>query len=263
MDKRQFKLACIHDIQRLAQALTPDTITETEDLFSRYFDAIRAIDQLPDTLPLASAPPRSQREESKSEKRGKSEVVRQASSESIAPPIPEVPSVLSNETSPVTLTDTLQTGPVDAQGVMEEADENVANDPGDEGEDKDFAGIDFDGKTVLVVGLAPRKAAYRAKIEALGGAFLHAEGGEKEQRLNGLIQKADVVVMIRSHISHGASFAVARLCKDNKAKLVTTASRGIKSVVRSAAIRLGIIEESADNIISECAVSRISNRMSG
>lgn len=70
------------------------------------------------------------------------------------------------------------------------------------------------GKTVLIIGMEPKKADYRDRIEERGGEMIWSSGNEELERLDGMINKADVVVIMKLYMSHRGSKQTVKLCKE-------------------------------------------------
>lgn len=73
---------------------------------------------------------------------------------------------------------------------------------------------ELEGKSVLVIGLEPRKSIFRQVIEDRGGNFLFLKGTEQENRFTSAIRKADVVVILTEFIRHRASLLAVKVCKE-------------------------------------------------
>ena len=73
---------------------------------------------------------------------------------------------------------------------------------------------DFKGKTILVVGMEPKKANYRQVIETRGGTFRQMSGNERKDRLRAAIRKADMVILITEYMRHRGSIDSVALCKE-------------------------------------------------
>jgi len=91
--------------------------------------------------------------------------------------------------------------------------------------------IDFQDKTILVVGLEARKSKFQHEIKARGGRMLWASGNEVRSRLEAMVKKADMAVVIIQHTSHRGSIQTAALCKKHKVKFCSTESRGVNSLI--------------------------------
>lgn len=91
--------------------------------------------------------------------------------------------------------------------------------------------IDFKDKTILVVGLEARKSKFELEIKARGGHMLWASGNEAKSRLEAMVKKADMAVVIIQHTSHRGSIKTAEFCKKHKVKFCSTQSRGLDSLI--------------------------------
>lgn len=91
--------------------------------------------------------------------------------------------------------------------------------------------LDFQDKTILVVGLEARKSKFKQEIELRGGKMLWASGNEERTRLESMVKKADLAVIIIQHTSHRGSIKTAEFCKKHKVKFCSTQSRGVESLL--------------------------------
>lgn len=62
--------------------------------------------------------------------------------------------------------------------------------------------LDFDNKNILVVGLEARKSVFEKEIDARGGTMIWASGNEELSRLEALVKKSDLAVIIISLSSY-------------------------------------------------------------
>lgn len=90
---------------------------------------------------------------------------------------------------------------------------------------------DFQNKTILVVGLEARKSKFQQEIEIRGGRMLWASGNEEKSRLEAMVKKVDMAVVIIQHTSHRGSIQTAQLCKKHNVKFCSTRSRGVDSLL--------------------------------
>lgn len=96
----------------------------------------------------------------------------------------------------------------------------------------------LNNKSVLVVGCEPRKAIYKKHIEDRGGKFLWAQGMEGRDRLFGLVQKADIAIILIRFIRHQASNDVVALCKQNNVLYAVVDGLGVKALMMGAIEKL-------------------------
>lgn len=98
--------------------------------------------------------------------------------------------------------------------------------------EEDCAGRDFSGRCVLCVGGRTGLADhYRQMVERSNGRFMHHDGGleDNPKRLQALLAAADAVICPADHVSHGAYYAVKRMCKQYGKPCVLLRSSGLSS----------------------------------
>lgn len=91
--------------------------------------------------------------------------------------------------------------------------------------------INFQSKTILVVGLEARKKKFEQEIELRGGRMIWASGNEEKSRLEAMVKKSDMAVVIIQHTSHRGSIKTAEFCKKHNVKFCATQSRGVDSLL--------------------------------
>lgn len=91
--------------------------------------------------------------------------------------------------------------------------------------------LDFDNKTILVVGLEARKSVFEKEIDARGGTMIWASGNEELSRLEAMVKKSDLAVIIISHVSHRGSIETVKYCKSHSIPFTTVKSRGVESLL--------------------------------
>lgn len=91
--------------------------------------------------------------------------------------------------------------------------------------------LDFDSKTILVVGLEARKSVFEKEIDARGGTMIWASGNEELSRLEAMVKKSDLAVIIISHVSHRGSIETVRYCKNHGIPFTPVKSRGVESLI--------------------------------
>lgn len=91
--------------------------------------------------------------------------------------------------------------------------------------------INFQGKSILVVGLEARKKKFQQEIELRGGQMIWASGNEEKSRLESMVKKSDMAVVIIQHTSHRGSIKTAEFCKKHNVKFCATQSRGVDSLL--------------------------------
>lgn len=74
----------------------------------------------------------------------------------------------------------------------------------------------LESKIILMIGLEPEKASFKAEVEKRGGSLLWASGKESESSLIGMISKADIVMLMIGHIGHRATAFTVDYCKRNQ-----------------------------------------------
>lgn len=91
--------------------------------------------------------------------------------------------------------------------------------------------LDFDNKTILVVGLEARKSVFEKEIDARGGSMIWASGNEELSRLDAMVKKSDLAVIIITHVSHRGSIETVKYCKSHSIPFTTVKSRGVESLM--------------------------------
>ncbi len=94
--------------------------------------------------------------------------------------------------------------------------------------------IDFNNKTILVIGCEPRRKTYQKAIEKRNGQMIWASGNESLDRLERLVMQVDCVVLITLHMAHYGSTSAVMYCKEHNIPFDKAKTRGIKSVIHTA-----------------------------
>lgn len=94
-----------------------------------------------------------------------------------------------------------------------------------------FFGIDFEGKTVHVIGLEPRKRHYKEAIEYCNGNFIHNSGDEDFTRISANISKSDIVLLLKDFLSHRIVIDSVQYCKDKDIPFKVVDGVGVQTVV--------------------------------
>lgn len=103
----------------------------------------------------------------------------------------------------------------------------------------------LEGKTILMVGFEPGRAAIEEEITVRGGNFQWAHGKkEREVTLRKMIRHADIVILMLEHMGHGGatsgSKGVVRIAKELGVPFGTTHTLGRSSFVHNVHRILGI-----------------------
>jgi hypothetical protein len=101
------------------------------------------------------------------------------------------------------------------------------------------ASCDLEGRRILCVGGRPHQIEhYRRLVERCGGEFLHHDGGQEEsgQRIDSLMNGADVVLCQVSYVSHPTYWRVKELCKQRSLPCIFQKSSGIGTFSRDLAM---------------------------
>lgn len=97
---------------------------------------------------------------------------------------------------------------------------------------------DFSGRCILCVGGRTGMAdQYRTLVESCNGRFVHHDGGveDNRKRLQALLCAADAVICPADNVSHGAYYAVKRLCKQYGKPCVLLKRSGLSTFARGLA----------------------------
>lgn len=97
---------------------------------------------------------------------------------------------------------------------------------------------DFSGRCILCVGGRTGMAdQYRTMVERSNGRFVHHDGGieDNPKRLQAMLAAADAVICPADNVSHGAYYAVKRLCKQYGKPCVLLKRSGLSTFARGLA----------------------------
>lgn len=94
--------------------------------------------------------------------------------------------------------------------------------------------IDLKNKNVLVIGLEARKRLYEETIINHNGKFLYATGDEQLERVHSLINKSDVVLILKDHLSHPTVWSLVEHSKSVNKIFKVVDGIGVKKVLDSA-----------------------------
>ena len=97
---------------------------------------------------------------------------------------------------------------------------------------------DFSGRCILCVGGRTGMAdQYRTLVELSNGRFAHHDGGVEDnpKRLQAMLFAADAVICPADNVSHGAYYAVKRLCKQYGKPCVLLKRSGLSTFARGLA----------------------------
>ncbi len=103
------------------------------------------------------------------------------------------------------------------------------------GEAPSVSSADLRGQSILYVGGRPNTLSYlRAAVETRNGCLLHHDGGVEQttRGLEGLVERADVVVCPIDCVSHDACLRVKGLCRRMGKPFVPMRSAGVTSFTR-------------------------------
>ncbi|UOY93360.1 DUF2325 domain-containing protein [Ectobacillus sp. JY-23] len=90
------------------------------------------------------------------------------------------------------------------------------------------------GKTILMLGFEPERAAFEREVVSRGGQFLFLSGDEPKASMQASLCKADAAVFMLQHISHDATYWATECCKQARIPFKGVHSFGRSMFVRTA-----------------------------
>lgn len=106
-----------------------------------------------------------------------------------------------------------------------------------------FQSIDFEKCNICVIGCEPRKTYYQEAINECNGEFLFSSGEEQLERMLSVIDKADVVLILKDFLSHTAVKKAVEHSKLTQKPFSVVDGLGIQTVIFEARKLVAEIEE--------------------